>query len=181
MFHLPGCSKLLAVLVLACGLPVGAAHADHYRVVVLFTDGYLSGSFHLGYFTTNKPVGEFFPDAHAGGQLMSLTITIDGAKFVMQDDKEFTYMPRAKIPNPGDTSILDYDASNGSATALHDKWMWMYRSIPDKVNLVAFGTWRGSEEIVESTGVIYDIVKVDPKRAPPEPDCAAACHSTPRR
>lgn len=182
MFHLPKCLRLLAIVLLACGLPIGAAHADHYKFIVLFTDGYLSGSYHVGYFSTNKPTGSFYPDAHGDGQLMSLAITIDGAKFVMQDDIAFTFLPRIAIPYQGFTNIFDYDASDGSAKALHDKWVWMYRHVPDKVNEVQYGTWSCGEKVVESRGVIYDIVRVrvDPKDAPRDPQCSA-CHSTPTR
>jgi len=181
MFHFPSGLKLLVAVVLTCALPIEAARAEHFRFTVLFNDGPLSGSFYVGYFKTSKAAGAFYPDGHGSGQLLSLAITIDGAKFVMQDDKDFPSMPRVEVQNTGSTRTFDYDASKGSAAALHDKWMWMYRSIPDKVNDVKFGTLRGNERIVESAGVLNNIVQINEREAPPEPDCSAACHSMPRR
>jgi hypothetical protein len=28
--------------------------------------------------------------------------------------------------------------------------------------------------------VLYDVYQIDPKQAPPEPQCSTACHSMPR-
>ena len=97
MFQLPRSLRLLAVSLLACVIPIGAARAEHFKFIVVFLDGSLSGSVHAGYFTTNKPTGDFTPDAHIGGQLMSLIISIDGAWFMMQDDKDFPWLPRVKV------------------------------------------------------------------------------------
>ena len=56
---------------------------------------------------------------------MSLEITIDGAKFTMQDDVAFPYLPRVSVLSSGYTNIFDFDAGDGSATS-PNKWMWMY-------------------------------------------------------
>ena len=180
MFQLPRSLRLLAVSLLACVIPIGAARAEHFKFIVVFLDGSLSGSVHAGYFTTNKPTGDFTPDAHIGGQLMSLIISIDGAWFMMQDDKDFPWLPRVKVQSPSLTPIFDFDASKGSVTALHDKWVWMLRSTYDKANLVHFGSWRRGEQVLESTGLIYDIYQIEPSEAPPDPQCSE-CHSRLKR
>ena len=178
MFHRSRSLRLLAVSLLASALPIGAARADHFKFTVLFTKGTLFGFLYSGYFQTNKPPpGQFTPDAHTGGQLMSLAITIDGAQFLMQDDKDFPYLPRINIGSTGYTNLFDFDASYGSATS-PNKWVWIIRK--DGGSLVNFGTWRGSTRIVESEGEVYSIVKIDPREAPPDPNCSG-CHSQPRR
>src|SRR5688572_20094919 len=121
---IPRTLGLLAVSLLASLIPLGAARAEHFKFVVVFLDGSLSGTVHTGYFTTNKPTGDFTPDAHTGGQLMSLITSINGAWFMMQDDKDFTWLPRIKVQSPSLAPIFDFDASNGSVTNLHDKWVW---------------------------------------------------------
>ena len=63
---------------------------------------------------------------------MSLIISIDGAWFMMQDDKDFPWLPRIKVQSPTLTPIFDFDASKGSVTNMHDKWVWMIRSTYDK-------------------------------------------------
>lgn len=174
MFQLSGSLKLLAVSLLVSLTPFGAACADHFKFVVVFTEGSLAGNAYAGYFSTNKPTGYFFPDAQGGDQLMSLEIVIDGAKFMMQDDIAFPSLPRIKV-NSGQTHIFDFDAGNGSATS-PNKWMWMYLNNGGTTNHIEFGTWSRSQRIVESRGLIYDIYPIDARQAPPAPECLD-CHS----
>ena len=178
MVHLPGSLRLVAISLMASLIPVGAACADHFKFIVVFTDGSLTGNAYAGYFSTDKPSGYFFPDAHIGDQLMSLEIVIDGAKFMMQDDIAFPYLPRIKVQS-GQTTIFDFDAGDGSATS-PNKWMWMYLNNGGVTNHIQFGTWSRGERIVESSGVIFDIYPIDPRRAPPAPECMD-CHSRLRR
>lgn len=180
MFQLSGSLKLLAVSLLASLMPIGAAQAEHFKFIVLFTDGPLSGSAYAGYFSTNKPSGIFYPDAHGGaGQLVSLEITIDGAKFTMQDDVAFPYLPRVSVLSSGYTNIFDFDAGDGSATS-PNKWMWMYLNNGGVTNHVEFGTWSHGQRVLQSKGVIFDIHQIDPRRTPPAPECMD-CHSRLRR
>ena len=69
MFQLSGSLKLLAVSLLASLMPIGAAQAEHFKFIVLFTDGPLSGSAYAGYFSTNKPSGGFFLGIPMAGQV----------------------------------------------------------------------------------------------------------------
>lgn len=178
MFHLPRSMRLLTASLLASLIPISAACAEHYKFIVVFTDGSLTGNAYAGYFSTDKPSGYFFPDAHSGDQLVSLEITIDGAKFTMQDDIAFPYLPRIRVQS-GITSIFDFDAGDGSATS-PNRWMWMYLNNGGATNHVQVGSWSHGEHIVESSGVIFDIHQIDPRRAPPAPECMD-CHSRLRR
>jgi hypothetical protein len=178
MFHLPGSLRLVTISLLAALMPIGTACAEHFKFIVVFTEGSLTGNAYAGYYSTDKPSGYFFPDAHGGDQLMSLEIVIDGAKFMMQDDIAFPYLPRIKVQS-GQTTIFDFDAGDGSATS-PNKWMWMYLNNGGATNHIQFGSWSHGEHIVESSGVIFDIYPIDPRRAPPAPECMD-CHSRLRR
>src|SRR5688500_15818109 len=84
MSQFPRSLRLLALSLLATLMPI-CATADHFKFTVLFIDGSLFGNFYDGYFQTSKaPPGQFNPDAHVDGQLVSLAISIDGAQFLMQ-------------------------------------------------------------------------------------------------
>ena len=61
MIQLPRSLRLLAVSLLASLIPIDAARAEHFKFVVVFLDGSLSGSVHTGYFTTNKSTGISLP------------------------------------------------------------------------------------------------------------------------
>jgi hypothetical protein len=171
--------KRVAALVLAFLIPC-AAFAEHFKFHIVFTSGTLAGHVYTGYFTTQGPKGAFTPDGPMGSRLMSLSISIDGAVFKMHDDKDFPFMPLINYDSGPLCDRFDFDASKGSTTALHDKWVYMYCVYGAPQGEISFGTWRSGEKVQLAKGWFYDVVRIEEREAPPETGCSL-CHEKLRR
>ena len=172
-------AALLAVLLIP-----GLVLADHFKFIVSFQSGSLDGEAYTGYFTTATPApGIFTPDAAHGSQLLSLSIKIDGTQFTMQDDHEFPSFPYVRMYDPGYVDMFDYDARTTNIPSLRALWM-VRRNLGEGIeNSVVLRRWIRGELVVESTGVIFDILPISEREIPPEPNCLP-CHSrmtVPRR
>jgi len=178
MFQVPGSMKRPAIALLASLIGVSAAHADHFKFVVAFLDGALTGTTHTGYFKTEGPCGNFRPDNPAGERLLSLAITIDGDLFIMQDDVNFPGFPLTRVKCDGYTSFFDYYTN--ATGAPHNKALSMVRrdlAYNMIENTVTMYRWVQGQRILYSTGVIFDIFPISAREAPPEPECLP-CHSS---
>ena len=178
MFRIPASLKRPAIALLASLVVVTAAQADHFKFVVAFLDGALTGTTHTGYFKTDAACGNFKPDQAPGDRMLSLAITIDGDLFTMQDDVDFPGMPMARVKCDGYTSWFDYYTN--ATGAPHNKALSMVRRdlAYDMIeNTVTMYRWVQGERILYSTGVIFDIIPISAREAPPEPECLP-CHSS---
>ena len=176
----PGTLRRPAAAVLASLILFSTAHAEHFRFVVAFLDGTLAGTTHTGYFKTDDPCGNFKPDGPNGDRLLSLAINIDGTLFIMQDDGDFPHMPMARIQCNGYTTWFDYYAPISAAAP--DRALSMVRrdlAYNMIENTVTYSRWVDGRKVVDSRGVIFDIIPISAREAPPEPECLP-CHSSAR-